>query len=200
MIVKFCGMRREEDIKAVNEIRPDLIGFILDPSRKRYVSPEVISSLRKGLGPDIKTVGVFVNEDISVVLKLLEDGIIDIAQLHGNESDDYIDEVRNRTGATVIKAFGIRNESDIDKVERSHAEIVIVDSPGGGTGSSFDWTLLNRIKRPYILAGGLNADNIEEAVETLDPYGVDVSSGIETDGFKDIDKMRAFMALIKKGQ
>ena len=200
MIVKFCGIRRPEDIRAVNETEPDLVGFILDPTRKRYVSPETISELRKDLDPKIRAVGVFVKVDISVVLKLLRDGIIDIAQLHGNESNDYIDEIHNKTGATVIKAFGIREGSDIDKVENSRADLVIVDSPGGGTGSAFDWQLLSKIKRPYILAGGLNTDNIDEAIDTLDPYGVDVSSGIETDGFKDMDKMKAFMAKVKKGR
>ena len=133
------------------------------------------------------------------MVKLLTDGIIDIAQLHGTESDDYIKEVREKTGAKIIKAFGIRSEEDIRKAETSSADLVIVDSPGGGTGSTFDWELLKRIRRPYILAGGLNKDNVEEAVKVLNPYGVDVSSGIETDGYKDISKMRAFMALIKKG-
>lgn len=199
MIVKFCGMRRREDIEAVNELKPDLVGFILDSTRKRYVDPYTISDLRKSLDPDIKAVGVFVNEDISVVVKLLTDGIIDIAQLHGTESDDYIKEVREKTGAKIIKAFGIRSEEDIRKAETSSADLVIVDSPGGGTGSTFDWELLKRIRRPYILAGGLNKDNVEEAVKVLNPYGVDVSSGIETDGYKDIEKMRAFMALVKKG-
>ena len=199
MIVKFCGMRRKEDIEALNEVKPDLAGFILDSTRKRYVSPDTVSVLRKDLDPDIKVVGVFVNEEISVVIKLLTDGIIDIAQLHGTESDDYIKEVREKTGVKIIKAFGIRGEEDVRKAEESSADLVIVDSPGGGTGSTFDWELLKRIRRPYILAGGLNKDNVEEAVKVLNPYGVDVSSGIETDGFKDIDKMRAFMALIKKG-
>lgn len=199
MIVKFCGMRRKEDVEAINELKPDLAGFILDSTRKRYVSPETISELRKDLDPDIRVVGVFVNEDISVVVNLLTDGIIDIAQLHGTESDDYIKEVREKTGAKIIKAFGIRGEEDVRKAESSSADLVIVDSSGGGTGSTFDWELLKMIKRPYILAGGLNKDNVEEAVKVLDPYGVDVSSGIETDGYKDIDKMRAFMAQIKKG-
>lgn len=199
MIVKFCGIRRLEDIKAVNEVKPDLIGFILDKTRKRYVSPDVIKDLRKDLDPGIRTVGVFVDEDISSVVKLLNDGIIDIAQLHGNESDDYIKEVREKTGKKVIKAFGIRNDEDIERAERSAADLVIVDSPGGGTGESFNWDLLKRIKRQYILAGGLNTKNIKDAV-LKDPYGVDVSSGIETDGYKDITKMKAFMAEIKKGR
>ncbi|MCR5617931.1 MAG: phosphoribosylanthranilate isomerase [Clostridiales bacterium] len=199
MIVKFCGIRRSEDIKAVNEVKPDLIGFVLDRTRRRYVSPDTVSGLRKDLDPKIRVVGVFVDEEISYVVKLLNDGIIDIAQLHGNESDDYMKEVREKTGALIIKAFGIRSDEDIKRAEASCADLVIVDSPGGGTGEPFNWELLSKIKRPYILAGGLDADNISDAVK-IAPYGVDVSSGIETDGYKDITKMKAFMAGVKKGR
>ncbi len=200
MIIKFCGIRRPEDIEAVNETRPDLAGFIIVKDRRRYISPEKVCELRQKLNHSIKVVGVFIDEDIEVVAKLLHDGIIDIAQLHGNESEDYIRELKSRTGAQVIKAVGIRSSEDVERAERSPADLVIVDSPGGGTGNTFDWELLKKIKRPYILAGGINAENIEEAVEMLHPYGVDVSSGIETDGYKDKEKMKAFMALVKKGR
>ena len=200
MIVKFCGLRQEEDILAVNKIKPDLAGFILVPDRRRYVSPDKVCELRKLLDKDIKVVGVFIDEDIDVVEELIKDKTIDIAQLHGNESEDYIRKLKSRTGAQVIKAVGIRSSEDVERAERSPADLVIVDSPGGGTGNTFDWELLKKIKRPYILAGGINAENIEEAVEMLHPYGVDVSSGIETDGYKDKEKMKAFMALVKKGR
>lgn len=200
MIIKFCGIRRTEDIEAVNETRPDLAGFIIVKDRRRYIAPEKVRELRQLLDPSVKVVGVFIDEDIEVVAKLLHDGIIDIAQLHGNESEDYIRELKSRTGAQVIKAVGIRSSEDVERAERSPADLVIVDSPGGGTGNTFDWELLKKIKRPYILAGGINAENIEEAVEMLHPYGVDVSSGIETDGYKDKEKMKAFMALVKKGR
>ena len=199
MIVKFCGIRRLEDVRAVNKTLPDMAGFILVKGRKRYISPEKVCELRQKLDPSVKVVGVFVDEDIEEVKRLLADGIIDIAQLHGNESDEYIRELKASTDAYVIKAVGIRNADDVRKAETSPADLVIVDSPGGGTGNTFDWDLLQKIERPYILAGGINANNITEAVERLHPYGVDVSSGIETNGFKDEDKMKAFMALIKKG-
>lgn len=198
MIVKICGIRRDEDISYLNAVRPDLAGFILVPGRRRYVSPENVSELRQHLDKDIKVVGVFVDEDISIVRGLLEDGIIDIAQLHGNEDEDYIKELK-KTGAYVIKAFGIKSEEDVYKAASSSADMILVDSPGGGTGEVFNWSLLQKIERPYILAGGLNSDNITDAVRILDPYGVDVSSGVETDGVKDKDKMEAFMRLIKKG-
>lgn len=200
MIIKFCGIRRPEDIEAVNETRPDLAGFIIVKDRRRYIAPEKVRELRQLLDPSVKVVGVFIDEDIEVVAKLLHDGIIDIAQLHGNESEDYIRELKSRTGAQVIKAVGIRSSEDVERAERSPADLVIVDSPGGGTGNTFDWELLKKIKRPYILAGGINAENINEAVEMLHPYGVDVSSGIETDGYKDKEKMKTIMALVKKGR
>ena len=199
MIIKFCGIRRLEDVRAVNKTLPDLAGFILVKGRKRYISSEKVRELRRELDPSIKVVGVFVDEDIEEVKRLLTEGIIDIAQLHGNESGEYIRELKASTEAAVIKAIGIRNADDIRKAEDSPADLVIVDSPGGGTGNTFDWDLLQKIKRPYILAGGINSENIEEAIERLHPYGVDISSGIETDGFKDENKMTAFMALIKKG-
>ncbi len=199
MIIKFCGIRRIEDVRAVNKTHPDLAGFILVKGRKRYISPEKVCELKRAIDPSIKAVGVFIDEDIDEVRRLLSEGIIDIAQLHGNEPDEYIRELKSSTGATVIKAIGIRDADDVRRAEASPADLVIVDSPGGGTGSTFDWDLLQKIERPYILAGGINTDNITEAVERLHPYGVDVSSGIETDGFKDEDKMKAFMALIKKG-
>lgn len=198
MIVKFCGLRRQEDIDYVNAVKPDLVGFILVEGRRRYVAPDEVKALRGGLNSDIKVVGVFVDEDISVVENLLLDGIIDIAQLHGNESDDYILRLKE-AGYKVIKAIGIRDEEDVLRADKCPADIVLLDTPGGGTGSVFDWDLLKKIERSYILAGGLNVDNVGEAVTKLEPYGVDVSSGIETDGIKDIDKMKAFMAAIKKG-
>lgn len=199
MIVKFCGMRRREDILEANILKPDMVGFILDPSRKRYVSPETIRELRKDLDPGIKVVGVFVDEDISVIRSLVEDGTIDIVQLHGHETDEMIRKIKESTGAVVIRAYGIRSAEDIEAAEQSPADLVTVDAPGGGTGSKFDWELLKQIRRPYIMAGGLNTDNIGEAVSILAPYGVDVSSGIETDGVKDKNKMEAFMALARKG-
>ena len=199
MIVKFCGIRRLEDVRAVNKTLPDMAGFILVKGRKRYISPEKVCELRQKLDPSVKVVGVFVDEDIEEVERLLTDGIIDIAQLHGNESDEYIRELKASTDAYVIKAIGIRNADDVLRAEVSPADLVIVDSPGGGTGNTFDWDLLQKIERPYILAGGISIENIEEAAAKLNPYGVDVSSGIETNGFKDEDKMKAFMALIKKG-
>ena len=200
MIVKYCGIQRQEDVAYVNLCHPDLAGFILVPDRKRYVTPEKVLALRAQLDPEIQVVGVFVNEKIEFVQELIYRGIIDMVQLHGQETEEYIRELKATTDAKIIKAFGICSEEDCERAEESSADMVLLDSPGGGTGETFNWSLLQKIKRPYILAGGLNCSNIEEAIRILHPYGVDVSSGIETDGRKDVKKMQDFMDLARKGQ
>lgn len=188
---------REDDVAAVNELRPDYIGFIFAPESRRYVSPQKAASMKAMLSEDIKAVGVFVDEDITVVEDLLAQGIIDIAQLHGNEDEQYIRILKERTGKPVIKAFGIASAEDVRSAEASPADLILLDTPGGGTGRSFDRGLLKDISRPYILAGGLDPENVRAAAEDLHPYGVDVSSGIETDGVKDRTKMKLFMQEIK---
>lgn len=198
LIVKFCGIRRPEDVEMVNRYLPDMAGFVLVPGRKRYVPAEKVRLLREKLDPSVLAVGVFVDEEISVVRNLLSSGIIDVAQLHGNESEEYIRSLQKSTGKKIIKAFGIRDGDDIRKVESSPADLVLLDTPGGGTGSVFDWDLIKKVRRPYLLAGGLHSGNVEEAIEKLHPYGVDVSSGIETEAIKDETKMCAFMAQIRK--
>ena len=195
--VKFCGMMREDDIAAVNELKPDYIGFVFALKSRRYVSPQKASFMKAMLAEDIKAVGVFVDEDITVVEDLLAQGIIDIAQLHGNEDEQYIRILKERTGKPVIKAFGIASAEDVRRAEASPADLILLDTPGGGTGRSFDRGLLKDISRPYILAGGLDPENVRAAAEDLHPYGVDVSSGIETDGVKDRTKMKLFMQEIK---
>lgn len=197
-VVKFCGMRRAEDIDAVNRLKPEYVGFVFVPSRKRYISPDEAAALREKLSPEIKAVGVFVNEDISTVRDLLWRGIIDIAQLHGTESENYIRTVHDMTDKQVIKAFGIQSAPDLEKAYFSSADLVLLDSPGGGTGGAFNWELLKDFKRKFFLAGGLDPQNVSEAIKLIDPYGLDVSSGIETDGFKDPLKMEAFMANVRK--
>ncbi len=149
------------------------------------------------LDPAIKAAGVFVNEPVESVADLLKQGIIDIAQLHGKEDEDYISALRTMTDRPVFKAFRIDCEEDVEKANASSADYVLLDSGNGGTGTVFDWDLLQGIKRPYYLAGGLNTENITEAVTSLKPYGVDVSSGIETDGLKDQAKMTDFVNKVR---
>lgn len=197
--IKLCGLSRPCDIQAVNQLKPDYIGFVFAAKSKRYVSPEKAAQLKAMLEPDIQAVGVFVNESPEQVSALLNQGIIDIAQLHGKETESYIASLRALTDKPIIQAFRIASDADVERANASSADMVLLDSGNGGTGTVFDWNLLQNIRRPYFLAGGLNPENAEEAVRTLKPRGVDVSSGIETGGLKDNEKMAAFMAAVKRG-
>ena len=195
--IKLCGLSRPCDIEAANKLKPDYIGFVFAPKSRRYVTYKKAEELKSLLSPDIEAVGVFVNEPSPNIATLLKKGIIDIAQLHGDEDEDYIAELRLLTDKTIIKAFRIKTANDIKIVEQSTADDILLDS-GAGTGTVFDWDLLKSIQRPYFLAGGLDARNVASAIKTLHPYAVDVSSGIETAGVKDKTKMAAFVAAVRK--
>lgn len=195
--IKFCGLTRKCDIEAVNELGPEYIGFVFWPRSKRVVTREQASELKTMLDPSIKAVGVFVDEDIEVVKSLLNDDIIDIAQLHGSEDGTYINDLKMSTGKPVIKAFKIRSEDDGRQAEESPADMVLLDS-GMGTGKTFNWEIIKGVKRPFFLAGGLAPDNAAEAIRELHPYALDVSSGIETEGIKDTKKMTDFYEAVRK--
>ena len=179
--IKLCGLSRTCDIEEVNEQKPEYIGFVFAKKSKRYVSPKQAKELKEMLHPSILAVGVFVNEEIEEVEKLFLDGIIDIVQLHGNESDEYIKKLKKNVDVPVIQAFQIETREDLNRAKESIADYVLLDS-GAGTGTVFDWSLLEGFNRPYFLAGGLHPKNVEKAIKTLHPYAVDVSSGIEIDG------------------
>ena len=195
--IKFCGLKRIEDIEAANEIKPDYIGFVFAKKSKRYVDFETAAKLKEALNPNIKAVGVFVDEEPKTIAKLYTEGIIRIAQLHGSEDEAYIKKLRSLADLKLIKAFGVSSKEDILKAEESSADLILVDGKSPGSGKNFDWSLLEDVKRPYILAGGLNRKTLEEALEKLSPYGVDVSSGIETEGFKDAIKMKEFADYVR---
>ena len=197
--IKFCGLTRPCDIEAANAIKPDYIGFVFAPNSKRRVGYKQAVDLKNLLSKDIKAVGVFLNEDISQVISLLNLGIIDAAQLHGDESRDYIARIQQETGKPVIKAFQIHSEQDVAAAEETIADFIILDA-GTGEGKTFDWSLIEHFKKPYFLAGGLNADNVSEAIRRLHPYALDVSTGIETDGVKDTNKMAAFAQAVRKDE
>ena len=208
--IKICGLKRIEDIEAVNELCPDYVGFVFADFSHRYVDKETAVKLKERLDPRIKAVGVFVNEDYNYVAELLNEGVIDMAQLHGDEDEVYIERLRGLTSDNereaksadsekIIKAFNMSKIGSVSEIDNSSADMVLVDS-GTGSGKTFDWTRLREIKRPYILAGGLGVQNIAEAVNTLQPYGVDVSSGVETDKLKAVNKMRSFVEIVRKGK
>lgn len=195
--IKLCGLTRPCDIEYVNELLPEYIGFVFVPKSRRYISPEKAELLREHLDDRITPVGVFVDENIDVIADLIKSKIIDIVQLHGNESEQYIEDLRRVIDCPVIKAFRIESEADIVSANNSSADYVLLDS-GGGTGKVFDHSLLKDIARPYFLAGGLTPENVETAVKQLKSFAVDVSSSLETDGFKDKIKMTAFVNAVRK--
>lgn len=196
--IKLCGLTRACDIEAANLLMPEYIGFVFAPKSRRYVSPERAAVLKRLLSPDIAAVGVFVNEAPEQVARLLHNGVIDIAQLHGNEDEDYIARLRRLTDKPIIQAFRIDSAADIAAAKRSTADYVLLDSGSGGTGSVFDWSLIDRIDRPCFLAGGLSIENVCNAITKIHPYALDVSSSIETNGVKDQAKMAAFVTAVRK--
>lgn len=195
--IKICGLTRPEDIDAVNDLMPDYAGFVFWPKSSRHITPLKAAKLKAQLKPEIKAVGVFVDADMDAVADLLNSDIIDIAQLHGSENDGYIAELRRKTGKPVIKAFRIASEEDAERAEASPADLVLLDS-GAGSGKTFEWKLIKTVKRDYLLAGGLSAENAGEAIRSLAPYGVDVSSMVETDGKKDREKIAGFISAVRK--
>ena len=202
MKLKFCGLTRKEDIEAANETKPDFIGFVFAESR-RHVSDMDAARLKEHLDPEIKTVGVFVNDEPEHIAALVRDEVIDIIQLHGGESAAYIRRLRTMTAAPVIYAVRVGTHEDIERVKPYSVEYFLLDTctkdAYGGSGKTFDWSLIGAVGKPYFLAGGLNESNIPRAMRT-GAYALDLSSGIETDGVKDAAKMRRVAALIRGGQ
>lgn len=221
--IKLCGLTRIQDIEIANKLKPEYIGFIFWDRSSRNVSAIQAARLKGKLDSEIKTVGVFVNAPAEQVISYYNVGIIDIAQLHGNENEEYIKKLHD-AGLTVIKAFKMKKAGEninlagngnietpekptgnaitetygkstddvITEAVKSSADYIMFD-PGKGEGATFNWQLIKGIKREFFLAGGLIPENIEKAVETVQPFAVDVSSGIETNGHKDPDKMAAFV-------
>lgn len=194
--IKLCGISRMCDLEVVNELKPEYIGFVFAKKSKRYVTPEQAALLKQKLSKEIQAVGVFVDEPVEEVAELLNEKIIDLAQLHGREDNAYIERLRTLTGKPVIKAFRVKKECDATEIEACCADYVLLDS-GAGSGETFEWSLSSNIKRPFFLAGGLEPSNVGDAVRRLHPFAVDVSSGIETDGVKDENKMRSFVASVR---
>ena len=218
--IKICGMRRKEDIEAANACRPDYIGFILSPGFRRSVTPEDAELLARRLAPGILKVGVFVNESVEKVAAAA--GFLDLIQLHGSEDNAYIRDLRGRLATTndprgraattndprgrlLIQAFRIRSADDLKRAMESEADYLLLDN-GTGTGEAFDWSLISGAEtqqsgaaaRPWILAGGLGPDNVAEAVRRFKPFAVDLSSGAETDGWKDPEKMARCVQAVRE--
>lgn len=195
--IKICGLRRLEDIEMVNKYKPDYIGFVFADS-KRKVSHELAAKMKNNLSPDIVSVGVFVDAPQSEILKLYENGIIEIAQLHGRENEDYINNLKENSNEKlkIIKAIEMSEDEDLSKYDDSPADYLLLDS-GKGSGKTFDWRLIrNDLKKEFFLAGGINSQNVKEAIEEFNPYAIDLSSSLETDGYKDENKIKKIMEVI----
>ncbi|MBE3592772.1 MAG: phosphoribosylanthranilate isomerase [Thermoanaerobacter sp.] len=197
--VKICGLRRKEDIEYANELKPDYVGFVFAKS-KRQVEVEQALYLIRLLDKEIKTVGVFVNEPVENALKIAQTLNLDVLQFHGDETQDYIDNFKN---FTVWKAIRIKDKEDLEKTKEFKVNSFVFDTftknEYGGTGKTFNWEVLKgfELNVPIILAGGLNENNVEEAIRIVNPYAVDVSSGVETEGYKDFKKMKSFIEKVR---
>ena len=201
--IKICGLKRQEDIQYVNEALPDYAGFVIQVSfSRRSITAEELYKLRSRLSEKISPVGVFVNAPVELPAKLLREGILDMAQLHGQEDDEYIKRLKEETGRPVMKAFSVSAPEDIQRAFSSSADLILLDHGRGGTGKSFDWDLVKGEKnggRPYFLAGGITPEKIPQAVRRLKPYGIDLSSAVETEGKKDRRKILAAVAAVRSG-
>lgn len=195
--LKLCGLARICDIEAANRLNPEYIGFVFAKKSRRYIDSAQARALRAGLDKGISPVGVFVNESPEAIADLVHSGTIDVVQLHGSEDEAFLRKLLGLASCPIIKAFSVKTPQDVRIACESSADLILLDSGGGGTGTVFDWNLLEPIRRPWFLAGGLSPENAAGAIRRLAPYGVDVSSGIETDGVKDIQKMNDFVRAVR---
>lgn len=201
MKIKICGLSREQDIAMANLYKPHFIGFVFYPPSTRYVTPEKAALLKGMLHEGISAVGVFVNAEISLIEKLCTQGVIDMVQLHGDEDEEYILRLKKVVAKPIIKAVRVKNAGEIIAAEKLPCEYLLLDTYReynyGGSGESFDHRIIPPIKKPYFLAGGLNANNIGKAARACKPFAFDVSSGCETDGYKEEKKFMGIVALAK---
>ena len=195
--IKICGIKRLEDVNIVNKYKPDYIGFVFAKS-KRKVTQSMAKSLSQKLADEIIPVGVFVDASEDEILNLFNQKTIKIAQLHGSESEEFIKSLKNKTDnkLKIIKALEINKKTDLNNFNTS-ADYLLLDS-GKGSGKTFDWNLINKdLKGKIFLAGGLNSKNIACAINEFSPYAVDLSSSLEVNGFKDEDKIKEIMEIVK---
>jgi len=196
--IKLCGLMRPEDAEAANELKPDFAGLVFWERSRRFVDRDQAKLLRQILDPSIPVVGVFVDQPMDRILELLDQDILQMAQLHGHESEEELNYLKVRSGRPVIRAVKVRSEKDLLFARHSAADYILLDN-GTGTGETFDWTLMDdRLARPIFLAGGLNEENVKDAICRYHPYAVDVSSGIETEGRKDPEKMKRFVRAVRE--
>ena len=196
--IKICGIKRLEDVEMVNRYKPDYIGFVFADS-KRKVSHDLAFEMKNNLSSDIVSVGVFVDADIGEIVDLFDRGVIEIAQLHGLESEDYIRNLKENTNykLKIINAIEMSDEKDLLEYDNSLSDYLLLDS-GKGSGKTFDWSLIRTdLTKDFFLAGGIDISNVNHAIEEFNPFAVDLSSSLETDGFKDENKIKEIMEVIR---
>ncbi len=198
--IKICGLRREEDVMGVNRFDINDAGFVFAKS-PRQVSGEWAAELRKKLRPDIDAVGVFVNERPERIISLVKKGVIQKVQLHGDEDECYIWKLKQNIGCPVVKAVRVQNEESIRRAEGLGADMLLLDTyvkdVRGGSGQIFDLRCVPELAVPWYMAGGLTPENVAARLKEREPYGVDVSSGVETGGYKDMKKIEKFTAMVR---
>ena len=213
--VKMCGISKVETIPAIVDAKPDYMGLVFAPSKRQVTVDQakiLVEELHRGYakkyGSDtehdkndtIKTVGVFVNETVDNLVTIANEANLDAVQLHGDEDEAFIQSLKERTNVEVWKAVQIRSAADVEKWIDSSADMLLFDAyhkdERGGTGEVFDWSSLDAFERPFMLAGGIDSTNVARAIRTVRPYGIDISSGIETNGVKDDEKITAFTKIV----
>ncbi len=190
--IKICGLMRQQDIEYVNELKPDYVGFILSPGFRRSITKECAAALKSKLDKDIKAVGVFVDDTLDNISYFVDNGIIDIVQLHGDESSEYCSMIN----APVIKYF---KPDNFDRAEKYKTDYFLFDS-GTGTGKTFEWSDIPKVQKPFFLAGGLEESNLKNAILSVNPYAVDMSSSVETNGIKDYNKIKKVIDIVRSTQ
>nr|WP_314784560.1 phosphoribosylanthranilate isomerase [Olsenella uli] len=194
--VKLCGMFREEDIEAVNVAAPDLCGFVVNrPKSHRHVDRDRLWALVSRLDPSIPAVGVFVDQPLGYVSELADE-VLDVVQLHGTEENPYITFLRELVDIPIIQAIELRTREDVERANESKADFVLLDIGRDANGRP-DQSLLPGLCRPFVLSGGLTPDGVARDIAEVAPWGVDMSSGLETDGLKDPEKIRAAVAAVR---
>ncbi|MCD7781570.1 MAG: phosphoribosylanthranilate isomerase [Methanosphaera sp.] len=200
--IKICGLSRVEDIQYCNELKPDYIGFILGfPKSKRNITFDKAKRLKSNLDSNIKAVGVFVNADIEYISNLCHENVIDVVQLHGNEDFNYILDLKSKVDKPITKAVRVQSAEEILKADTLPCDYLLLDTyvsnMVGGSGLTFDWSIIPNISKPFFLAGGLSAENVSKAIDICNPFAVDVSSSVEDGDYKSYDKIKEFISQVR---
>ena len=213
--IKICGLKRLQDIEYVNELLPDFIGFVFAGTKRKITDEKAkefktvlnprnqVVDLKKYLTSSIQVVGVFVNDTLEHISFLANNNIIDIIQLHGDEDKEYIENLRKITNKQIIKAVRVKNSQSVIETKKIKADYLLLDTFSdsgeyGGTGKTFNREYIPKNIGNYFLAGGLNQNNLEEIIKDVKPYAVDLSSGVETDGFKDREKIKKVIEIVRR--